>query len=163
MKTKTRLVPILLACATAAQTAPLARCATRVDDVLYAIRQVESGDRYFDCPIGRHGEQGPYQFRREVWRQYTRAPFRQARTGLADTVALRHYSWLLQELQRGGLEPTVWQVAAAWNGGVEAVLSGRLAPATRDYANRVVNIVESEVRLRAALTPTYRVAFAQNN
>ncbi|MGH7995840.1 MAG: hypothetical protein ACREFX_05745 [Opitutaceae bacterium] len=160
---KTRLASLLLVCAAVASAAPAARAPAPVDDFLYAIRVVESGNRYYNCPVGSHGEQGPYQFRREVWRQYTSAPFGDARTELADRVALLHYHWLAQELREGGMAPTPWTLAAAWNGGVEAVLSGHLTRATRRYAQRVTNLVASEGRLRAALTPKYRIVLARNN
>lgn len=163
---RTRIVPILIACAATAQPALAAASATsnaQVSDFLYAIRVVESGNRYYDCPTGSHGEQGPYQFRREVWRQYTHASFWQARTELADQVALRHYSWLVHRLREAGRLPTAWAIAAAWNGGIDAVLTGRLSPATRSYATRVTNLFEDQLRVRASLTPRYRIVVAQNN
>lgn len=129
------------------------------DDFLYAIRVVESGNRY-DCPAGPYGEQGPYQFRRAVWRQYTSEPFYRARTAFADRVAQRHYEWIVRLLRSRGVRPSDYAVAAAWNGGVGAVIRGRIPAATRDYAARVVNIVESEGRMRAAATPRYRIAYS---
>jgi hypothetical protein len=112
-----------------------------VEDFLYAIRQVESGDRY-DGPVGRAGELGPYQFGRGVWRQYTDAPFSGARTPMADEVAVRHFWRTVERLKSHGIEATAWNLAAAWNSGVRAVLSGRIPRSTRDYAMRVVNLTE---------------------
>jgi hypothetical protein len=129
-------------------------------DFLYAIRVVESGDNY-NCPTGPYGERGPYQFRRAVWQEYTSAPFYRARTAYADVVAERHYDWIVHVLSDRGLRPTVYNVAEAWNGGVGAVIRGRIPSATRGYASRVVNIVEEEAHVRAAETPRYRVAYAQ--
>lgn len=131
------------------------------DDFLYAIRVVESGNRY-DCPSGPYGEQGPYQFRRSVWEQYTAAPFYRARTAFADRVAQRHYDWIVRVLRSRGLRPSDYAVAAAWNGGVGSVIRGRIPAVTRDYASRVVNIVESEARMRAAAEapPRYHIAYA---
>jgi len=120
---------------------------------------VESGNIY-NCPPGRFGEQGPYQFRREVWNQYTRAPFARARTSFADEVAIQHYQWIATRLRSHGIAPTSWRVAAAWNGGVESVVSGRVPRATRDYASRVVNLVEEQQSIRAAVTPRYRIQLA---
>jgi len=160
---KTTWVPLFLACASAAQAATVpVPSADPTADVLYAIRMVESGNRYADCPTGRHGEQGPYQFRREVWHQYTHAPFSAARTSLADEIARRHYAWLAQCLRRGGQTPTPWAAAAAWNGGVAAVLRNRITAGTRNYATRVTNLVESQAQVRAALTPRFRIDLANN-
>jgi hypothetical protein len=112
-------------------------------DFLRATRQVESGDRY-NAPPGRNGELGAYQFRRQVWRRYTRAPFSAARTPLADRIAARHYAWIRQRLEAAGFSPTYWNIAAAWNGGVRAVCSGRIPRSTRDYATRVQNLASEE-------------------
>jgi hypothetical protein len=128
-------------------------------DFLYAIRMVETGDIY-NCKPGRLGEQGPYQFRREVWTRYTHAPFAEARTRFADQVALEHYQWIAHRLQRNGLAPSPWRIAAAWNGGVEAVISGHLPRACRDYASRVVNLIDDQQSIRTALTPRYRIQLA---
>ena len=121
-----------------------------VDDFLYAIRQVESGDRY-DGPAGRCGELGAYQFRRQVWCHYTGEPFEEARTPYADDVALRHYEWIARSLKAAGMPATPWNIAAAWNCGLAAVRSGRLSRATRDYATRVENLVASHAEARLAL------------
>jgi hypothetical protein len=123
---------------------------------LHAIRMVESGDRY-DTPQGKGGEVGPYQFQFAVWRQYTTAPFSQAETAFADTIAAMHYRWIAHRLQVNGVPATSWNIAAAWNGGVRTVLTGRISFATRDYATRVVNLMEGEASVAstvsAAATP----------
>lgn len=131
-------------------------------DFLYAIRMVETGDVY-NCKPGRRGEQGPYQFRREVWTRYTSAPFADARTPFADQVALEHYQWIVSRLRSNGLSPSPWRIAAAWNGGLKAVISGRVPRATRDYASRVVNLIEDQQSIRAALTPRYQIQLASLN
>jgi hypothetical protein len=109
-------------------------------EFLHAIRLVESGDRY-DTPPGKLGEVGPYQFRSVVWRRYTNAPLSAARTSLSDHVASRHYAWIAAGLRRRGVEPNPWNVAAAWNSGLKSVVSGRIPACTRDYADRVVNLI----------------------
>jgi hypothetical protein len=128
-----------------------------VSDFLYAIRQVESGGRY-DAPVGRLGELGAYQFRREVWFQHTCAPFSQARTAFADEVAARHYRWIGDSLRAAGLPLTPWNLAAAWNCGVTGVRTGRIPRKTRDYAFRVQNIVEHEAELLRTLTAQFKIA-----
>jgi len=130
------------------------------EDFLYAIRMVESGDNY-NCPVGRYGELGPYQFRREVWHQYTQVPFARAQTAYADQVALKHYQWIVTCLRNRGLTPSAWRIAAAWNGGVESVVSGRVTRAARSYATRVVNLVEDQQSIRIAMTPRYRIELAR--
>jgi hypothetical protein len=129
-------------------------------DFLHAIRLVESGDRY-DGPCGKAGELGPYQFRLAVWRQYTSAPFSQAQTAFADHVAANHYFWIARRLRTGGVPATSWNIAAAWNSGVRAVLSGRIPASSRDYATRVVNLMEREATIRSSLTPVLNVAMAR--
>ena len=133
----------------------------RVSEFLYAIRQVESGNRY-DLPPGKYGELGAYQFRREVWLQHTHAPFTDARTPFADTVARLHYEWITEHLRKSGTPATPWNIAAAWNSGVVAVNSGRIPHRSRDYANRVVNLYREGAALRARLTPSLRIAIAAN-
>jgi len=119
-------------------------------DFLRATRQVESGDRY-NAPPGRNGELGAYQFRRQVWRRYTRAPFSAARTRLADRIAARHYAWIRERLEAAGFSPSFWNIAAAWNSGVRAVCSGRIPRSTRDYATRVENLASEEAGARRSL------------
>jgi hypothetical protein len=130
-----------------------------VADFLYAIRQVESGDRY-DGPAGPGGELGAYQFRSEVWRQYTDAPFSSAQTAMADDIASRHFWQIVHRLQSHGIEPTTWNIAAAWNGGFRAVIKGRIPRSTRDYAMRVVNLTQYAAGLRRAQAPASAAAFA---
>ncbi len=131
-------------------------------DFLSAVRQVESGDRY-DCPPGRAGELGAYQFRREVWSRYTQAAFTQAQTSVADEVAARHYAWIASQLEARGIAVSPWNLAVAWNGGIGTVGSRRIPRATRDYADRVVNLVQDAAELRRSLTPEFHIALASAN
>jgi len=130
-----------------------------IADFLFAIRQVESGDRY-DCPTGRAGEIGPYQFRPEVWHRYTDAPYSAARTNLSDSVASRHFLRIVQRLLARGIAATPWNIAAVWNSGESAVVHGRIPRATRDYATRVENLTRYAVNLRNQGSPIHEAAFA---
>jgi hypothetical protein len=132
------------------------------EDFLYAVRQVESGNRY-DCPPGRAGELGAYQFRREVWSKYTRAAFSEARTPGADEVAAQHYSWIVGQLAARGIAASPRNIATAWNAGIKVVGTQRIPATTRDYASRVANLVQDEEKLRASLTPSFRIALASAN
>ena len=130
-----------------------------LSDFLFAIRQVETGDRY-DGPPGSRGELGAYQFRRQVWAMHTRVPFSEARTPYADEVAEKHYLWIAESLRSSGVADTAWNCAAAWNCGVDRVLSGRIPRNTRDYAQRVQNIIDDKAGLRRSLTPEFHIALA---
>jgi hypothetical protein len=131
-------------------------------DFLSAVRQVESGDRY-DCPPGRAGELGAYQFRREVWSRYTEASFAQAQTPVADEVAARHYAWIAGQLEARGLAVSPWNLAVAWNSGLGTLANRRIPRATRDYADRVANLVQDAANLRRSLTPAFHIALASAN
>lgn len=93
---------------------------------------------------GPYGELGAYQFREATWRMHTSVPFSRALVRSAsDDVAIRHYEWLKQGLMRNGLEPTPYNIALAWNGGLTATVRGSVPAAARDYAERVTNIAQS--------------------
>ena len=155
------IVPLLAfsaACSAAETSLPTRADAPpqMVSDFLYAIRQVESGDRY-DGPPGPAGELGAYQFRRQVWAQHTGAPFTQARTSFADEIAAKHYQWIAETLRSSGVADTAWNCAAAWNCGLDRVRAGRIPRSTRDYAQRVQNIIEYQAAYRRSLTPQFHI------
>ncbi|HWA85217.1 MAG TPA: hypothetical protein VG710_03250 [Opitutus sp.] len=109
-------------------------------EVLEAIHRIEN-PQDLRRP-GRYGELGAYQFKRSTWRMYTTIPFSYAvNRHASDTVAIRHYEWIKQGLERNGLEATAYNIALAWNGGLQAAVDGRSCAAARDYAERVNNIV----------------------
>lgn len=60
----------------------------------------------------------------------------------SDEVAVRHYEWLKTTLTRAGIEPSTYNIALAWNAGVNAVIKGRIPAASKDYATRVNNLAE---------------------
>jgi hypothetical protein len=122
-----------------AQAKAAAPASTR-SDTLEAIHHIENPS---DSPRpGRYGELGAYQFRRTTWRMYSKLPFERALDQeAADEVAVRHYEWLKSGLARNGWKQTPYNIALAWNGGLNAVVNGRTSAATRDYAQRVSNLV----------------------
>jgi hypothetical protein len=76
-----------------------------------------------------------------TWAQHSRRPFTDAlNRRWSDEVAVRHYDWLCERLARNGLEPSVYNVALAWNAGLSAAVRGRAPRRSHDYALRVGNI-----------------------
>lgn len=109
-------------------------------ETLRAINWVENPNN--QTQVGRYGELGPYQFRPATWRMHTDKPFSQAvQRAAADVVAVKHYEWIKRTLERAGVDPSAFNIAMAWNCGVEAVLSGRVPSASYNYAERVNNLV----------------------
>jgi hypothetical protein len=93
---------------------------------------------------GPYGELGPYQFRSVIWYKYSQSPFRHALNREAsDYVAVRHYQWLKDQIERHGLPSSAYNIALAWNGGLGAVLRGHAPRAARDYAERAANLAWS--------------------
>ena len=127
-------------------------------DTLRAINEVENPTNH--THYGPKGELGPYQFRRDTWRQYTQRPFNLATNhALSDEVAALHYDHIRRELRAAGIDPTTFNIAMAWNCGINAVLSGRIPAVTYSYAQRVGNLVESY--RREALPPPLPVVHTQ--
>ena len=106
---------------------------------LEAIHQLEN-PRNRPTP-GPCGELGPYQFREMTWRMHTTAPFARAIDRRAsDDVAVKHYEWLKRGLEGAGLPATAYNIALAWNGGLNAAVLGRAPAVARDYAERAANL-----------------------
>jgi hypothetical protein len=75
---------------------------------------------------------------------HTEKPFRLAvQRATADEVAVKHYEWIKHMFEKAGVEPNAFNIAMAWNCGVEAVLSGRVPNVSYAYAQRVTNLVEA--------------------
>lgn len=113
------------------------------DAVLSGIRVVETQDQLHP-PRGKLGERGPYQFRRSTWRMHTSSSFELAENReVANTVAKRHYAWIEAQLRANGIESSAYNVAVAWNAGVNAVIRGSAPAVAHDYATRVINIANA--------------------
>jgi hypothetical protein len=120
---------------------------------LEAIHQLEN-PRNTSRP-GPRGELGPYQFRSGTWRMHTKVPFERALDRkTSDLVAVRHYEWLKQNLERARLPATPYNIALAWNSGLAAAIDGRSPAVAHDYASRAA-------RLAAVFVESSRVALAQ--
>ena len=123
-------------------------------ETLRAINWVENPTN--QTHVGRYGELGPYQFRPGTWRMHSDKPFRQAiQRTVADEVAVKHYEWIKRTLERAGAEANVFNIAMAWNCGVDAVLRGRAPTVSYQYAERVSNLVET---LKQRFQPDLAVA-----
>lgn len=110
-------------------------------EALQAINWVENPTNH--SRMGAHGELGPYQFRMATWRMHTAHPFSLAvQRQYADEVAVKHYEWIKAGLERAGIQPVPFNIALAWNGGLDAVVNGRAPTASYLYAARVQNLVE---------------------
>lgn len=110
-------------------------------ETLQAIHWVENPRN--DQRPGTRGELGPYQFRPTTWRMHTKRPFSDALIRQhADEVAVVHYEWIKAGLLRAGLEPSVYNIALAWNAGVSAVVNRRIPKVSHNYASRVTALAE---------------------
>ncbi|MFI5336233.1 MAG: hypothetical protein ACHQ5A_05595 [Opitutales bacterium] len=108
-------------------------------ETLEAIHMVENPSD--TTRAGRFGELGAYQFREMTWRMHTPEPFSHALDRQrSDDIAVRHYDWLQRGLERAGLPGTAYNIALAWNGGLQNVVRGRANAAAHDYADRVSNL-----------------------
>ena len=111
-------------------------------ETLRAINWVENPTN--QTGVGRFGELGPYQFRPATWRMHTDKPFRMAvLRATADEIAVKHYEWIKRTLEQRGVQPSVFNIAMAWNCGVDAVLTGRAPTVSYNYAERVTNLVHT--------------------
>lgn len=111
-------------------------------EVLRAINWVENPTN--QTHVGRFGELGPYQFRPATWRMHTDKPFRLAvQRATADEVAVKHYEWLKRTLENAGVDASPFNIAMAWNCGVDAVLNGRVPAVSYNYAERVTNLIDT--------------------
>jgi len=111
--------------------------------VLSGIRIVETQDQLHP-PRGKLGERGPYQFRRSTWRMHTSSSFELAENReVANTIAKRHYAWIEAQLRANGIDSSPYNVALAWNAGVNAVIRGAAPAVAHDYASRVINVASA--------------------
>ncbi len=125
------------------------------------LAQADDGYRLLDCirqveqpagagQMGAHGELGPYQFRRDTWNHLTHLPFTPEFACdpiVSLAVAVLHYHEIREALlhtDRGRATPA--NIAACWNAGCHAVISGQIPQSTRDYAARVCNLFYTHAR-----------------
>lgn len=125
-------------------------------ETLRAINWVENPTNH--TRMGRFGELGPYQFRAATWRMHTKKSFQLAnQRETADAVAVQHYEWIKRTLEKAGIDASPFNIAMAWNTGVDNVVNGRAPSVSYDYAQRVTNLVQTFKR-NAARAPVAVVA-----
>ncbi len=125
-------------------------------ETLRAINWVENPTNH--TRMGRFGELGPYQFRPATWRMHTKKSFQLAnQREAADEVAIKHYEWIKRTLEKAGVDANSFNIAMAWNSGVDNVVNGRAPSVSYDYAERVTNLVNTFKRnappIMAAVVP----------
>lgn len=101
--------------------------------LLEAIATVENSPN----TIGRRGERSPYQILPSTWRRFSSIPMRTATDEQQHEVALKILRHFRKQLTQRGIEPNVFHLALAWNGGPNAK---RYKNSTIDYATRVTNV-----------------------
>jgi len=91
---------------------------------------------------GRLGERGPWQLRESVWRQHMPGmSFAMARQEApARACALKHIAWLARQLEARGVPATAFNIAAAWNAGLEDYTTGRAPVRAYRYAADVARL-----------------------
>jgi hypothetical protein len=119
---------------------------------LQAINWVENPQN--STKVGARGELGPYQFKPSTWRMHTKKPFALAvQRQAADEVAVRHYEWLKRGLENNRIDATPYNIALAWNAGLDQVVSGHVPASAQEYASQVSNLVEDLKARLAAKSP----------
>lgn len=131
-------------------------------ETLRAINWVENPTN--QTKVGRFGELGPYQFRPTTWRMHTNKPFRLAiQRQEADEVAVLHYEYIKHAFEKAGVEVNPFNIALAWNSGIDAVLSGRAPSASYNYAERVTNLVQTFQEGRRNLEEQQTISLDDNS
>jgi hypothetical protein len=78
---------------------------------------------------------------------YSRRPFYEAvNRQYSDEVAVKHYDWIKEGLENAGIEASPYNIAMAWNAGLDAVIGGRVPSASHAYAEQVNNLVQQVKR-----------------
>jgi hypothetical protein len=116
--------------------------AVELELLLDATRAVEQ----WDGRDGAAGELGPYQIRAATWRQHMGdLPFPKAREERwGRECARRHLAWLQEQLAAAGVDPSAFNLALAYNAGLQAVLRGRAPVRAYQHATRVRNLSRHE-------------------
>lgn len=111
--------------------------------IVWALAQVEAPQGIAATTVGPAGETGGWQLTPAV-RHDRGAELH--RWGIAqptdEQVARAQVSWLYRQFRRHEVEPTVTQLAEAWNAGFTRTLNGQAPARAKDFGERVSNLVE---------------------
>jgi hypothetical protein len=110
-----------------------------LDRLLSAIAQVETGSN--PSAIGKHQERSAYQLTEAAWKETTDLPWAMAlNPPVAAAVARARLVSIRNGLLQEHLQPSVYNMALAWNGGRSRVILQRWEPPkVIAYAIRVEN------------------------
>jgi hypothetical protein len=124
-----------------------------VDRFVDALRERETGNR----PVrdGAAGERGPWQITGRVWSlQMPGKPFAQARQyGPARACAVKHVRWLAAQLQARGVHASAFNLALAWNAGLEGATRGRAPERAYEYARAVEALYNGAIGQKTLNSP----------
>lgn len=91
---------------------------------------------------GPAGETGDWQLTPAVRQDRGRELRARGERVTDETLARAQVVWIDRELRRHGMTPTPYAIAEAWNAGLTATVEHRVPAASRDFADRVRNLVE---------------------
>lgn len=92
---------------------------------------------------GRLGEQTPLQFHPQTIEQYMPGFHGELTPAQGRELGRKHLTWLRFELARSGVDPSPFNLALAWNCGLDRTLRGRAPEASFAYARKVVAFIKS--------------------
>jgi|JI10StandDraft_1071094.scaffolds.fasta_scaffold730238_3 hypothetical protein len=95
---------------------------------------------------GQFGERGAYGIRPATWKQHMGAlPFTLARQEYwGRECARRHIEWLKTQLPAAGIDPNEFNLALAYNAGLDAVLRSAAPVRAYQHATRVRNLYQAK-------------------
>jgi hypothetical protein len=133
--------------------------ASRAADLPRLADAIRAAEGYRGAP-GALGEEGPYQIRAITWRQHMPGkPLAMARQEApARACALKHLAWLAASLEARGVPASAFNLAAAWNAGLERYLSGRAPERAYAYARRVEAIHGGAIGQNAPNSPAAAIS-----
>jgi hypothetical protein len=70
-----------------------------------------------------------------------------------EAIAAEQLRWLARNLKAAGVDANAYNLALAWNCGLERVLQGKAPMRSYDFAHRVQNLVELQLELKRELAP----------
>ncbi|MBX3736705.1 MAG: hypothetical protein KF715_08455 [Candidatus Didemnitutus sp.] len=121
-----------------------AHAAVDVDRLVDALREREE----WNGRDGAHGERGPWQITPAVWRLHMPGiSFAEARcVAVARACAVKHVNYLAAQLEARGVAPLLFNIALAWNAGINGSTRGTAPERAYHFAVAVENIYHARSR-----------------